>query len=177
MTLILRAGDSPENLIPIVRAQLSEIDPNVPMFRAQSFDKLLDSSVSRPRFQTILFGAFGVLALTLALGGVYGVLTYAVSQRVQELGVRLCLGARTSDIAKLLARQSLLPVALGSAAGLAGAMAVARWIGGMLYGVRPLDATTFAIAPMIILVASLAAIYFPIRRAIAFDPVVALRAE
>jgi putative ABC transport system permease protein len=177
MTLVLRAADDPRTLVPFVRAQLSEIDPNVPLFNTRTFAEMLDTSIARPRFQTALFGAFGALALALAIGGVYGVLTYTISQRVHELGIRRCLGARTGDIAGLLARQSLIPVTVGAAVGLAGAAALTRWIGALLYGIRPLDPTTFALVPVIILLASLMAIYSPIRRATAFEPARALRAD
>jgi ABC-type antimicrobial peptide transport system permease subunit len=173
----LRTAENQPASIPLLRAQIAEIDPNVPLFDVRNFAELFDTSIARPRFQTILFGAFGILALALAAGGVYGVLSYTVSQRVHELGMRMCLGARTGDIVRLLARQSLIPVALGAAAGLACAALLTRWIGTLLYGIGPLDAATFALAPSIILVASLAAIYGPIRRATAFDPAVALRAE
>ena len=176
MTLVLRAADDPRSLIPILRSQISEIDPNVPLFNTRTFGELLDTSMARPRFQTVLFGAFGVLALGLAISGVYGVLSYTVSQRVQELGIRRCLGAGTGDITWLLARQSLTPVTLGAAIGLAGAAALTRWIGALLFGVRPLDPVTFAMVPVIILLASLFAIYSPIRRATAFEPAIALRA-
>ena len=178
MTVVVRAGgDSPLALVPLVRQQLSEMDPNVPMYNAREFTELLESSVARPQFQTLLFGVFGVLALTLALCGVYGVLAHAVTQRVHELGVRLCLGAGTGDIAWLLARQSLGPVALGIGIGLLGAAGVSRLVDAMLYGIHPLDGVTFLVAPLTIFVTSLASIYAPIRRATGFDPMVALRTD
>jgi putative ABC transport system permease protein len=178
MSLVLRAGgDDPGTLIPLVRAQLSEMDPNVPLYGTRSFAELMDNSIARPRFQTVLFGAFALLALVLALGGVYGVLTYTIGQRSHELGIRRCLGARTSDIVSLLALQSLVPVAVGAGIGLVGATALARWVGALLYGVHPLDPGTFALVPMIILATSLVATFGPIHRATAIDPAVALRVD
>src|SRR6202041_457114 len=108
---VFGAGRVPNRRISLVREQLSAMDPNVPLYGTRSFAELMDNSIARPRFQTALFGAFGLLALVLALGGVYGVLTYTISQRAHELGVRRCLGAKTGDIVRLLALQSLLPVA------------------------------------------------------------------
>jgi putative ABC transport system permease protein len=177
MTLVLRAGGNPNSLIPLVREQLSAMDPNVPLYGTRSFAELMDNSIARPRFQTALFGAFGLLALVLALGGVYGVLTYTISQRAHELGVRRCLGARTGDIVRLLALQSLLPVAFGTGIGLVAATALARWVGALLYGVRPLDPGTFVLVPIIILATSLVATFAPIRRATAIEPAVALRLD
>jgi putative ABC transport system permease protein len=177
MTLVLRAGGNPNSLIPLVREQLSAMDPNVPLYGTRSFAELMDNSIARPRFQTALFGAFGLLALVLALGGVYGVLTYTISQRAHELGVRRCLGAKTGDIVRLLALQSLLPVAFGTGIGLVAATALARWVGALLYGVRPLDPGTFVLVPIIILATSLVATFAPIRRATAIDPAVALRLD
>jgi putative ABC transport system permease protein len=174
MTLVIRA-DRPSGLIAAVRSELSQMDPNVPLFSARTFSELRDASVASPWLRTLLFGAFALLALALAMGGVYGVLSYTVTQRMHELGLRMCLGARPSDIAGLLLGHSMIPVVLGIVVGLAGAFAAERWIATLLYGVNRLDLWTFGAMPAALAIASLVAIYGPIRRATTCDPVAAMR--
>jgi len=176
MTLVLRCDD-PHRLIPIVRSEIAAMDPLVPPSNVRTLSELIDNSMSRSRFQTLLFGAFGVLALALACGGVYGVVAHTVSKRIYEFGVRACLGATRRDIAWLLVRESLRPLTGGTAAGIVGAMVSARLMSRLLYETRPLDTPAFVIAPTILLLVSVAAAYGPIRRATRANPAVALRAN
>jgi putative ABC transport system permease protein len=174
MTLVIRAH-RPVALTAAVRNELAQMDPNIPLFNARTFSELRDASVESPWFRTLLFGAFALVALALAVGGVYGVISYTVNQRMHELGLRMCLGARPSDIAWLLGRQSLVPVVLGIVLGLAGAMATQRWIAALLYSVRSYDWWTLLAIAAVLTMVSLAAIRGPIRRASACDPAVAMR--
>jgi putative ABC transport system permease protein len=174
MTLVIRA-DRPSRLVAAVRSELSQMDPNIPLFNARTLSELRDASVESPWFRTLLFGAFALVALALAMGGVYGVLSYTVTQRMHELGLRMCLGARQSDIAWILVRHSMMPVVPGIVLGLAGAMATQRWITALVSGIDRLDPWTFGVMPAALAMASFAAIYGPIRRATTCDPVVAMR--
>jgi putative ABC transport system permease protein len=176
MTLVLRCDD-PHRLIPIVRSEIAAMDPLVPPSNVRTLSELIDNSMSRSRFQTLLFGAFGVLALALACGGVYGVVAHTVSKRNYEFGVRACLGATRRAIAWLLVRESLRPLTGGTAAGIVGAMVSARLMSRLLYETHPLDTPAFVIAPTILLLVSVAAAYGPIRRATRANPAVALRAN
>jgi putative ABC transport system permease protein len=174
MTLVVRT-DRPTAVPASLRTELAQMDPNIPPFNVRTLDELRDASVASPRFRTLLFGAFALVALALAMGGVYGVLSYTVTQRMHELGLRMCLGARQSDIAWLVIRHSMAPVALGVVLGLAGAMATQRWAAASLYGVNRLDSWTFIAMPATLAVAALAAIAGPLWRATTSDPVVAMR--
>jgi len=176
MTLVVRAA-KPSGLTAALRSELSQMDPNVPLYNARTLSELRDASVASPWFRMILFGAFALMALALAVAGVYGVLSYTVSQRRHELGLRLCLGARGSDIAWLLVRQGMTPVAAGIVLGMLGALVSQRSVAGLVYGVGRTDPWTFGAMPLILALASLAAICGPIRRAASCDPSEALRAS
>lgn len=139
--------------------------------------RLLATSMARPRFQTNLLAAFASLAICLALAGVYGVLSYHVSQRVHEIGVPMCLGASGRDVIWLFVRQAMAPVTLGTALGLVGAVWTARIVAGLLFGVNPLDLLTFLAPPVLLLVGALLAIYLPARRATRVEASVALQAN
>jgi putative ABC transport system permease protein len=175
MNLLVRTSVAPESLIGSVRSQIASIDPDQPLTNIQTVDELVSSSRSQPRFITILLAAFSATALTLTIVGIYGVLAYSVSQRLQEFGIRLALGAARGDIMGMVLKQGLLLSGIGIAIGLAAAFALTRLMSSMLFGIGPLDLRTFALAPMVFLAVALFASYLPARRATKVSAVEALR--
>ena len=160
-----------------MRDAISAIDPHLPLYRVQPLDEIYSASLGRDRFLLTLVAIFAALALLLASMGVYGVTAEATSQRTQEIGIRVALGATSSEIAALILRQGVVVAAVGVATGLAVAGAATRVLSGVLFGVQPLDATTFAVVAALIGTAALLASAIPARRAARLDPLVALRRE
>ena len=140
-------------------------------------DEFVSDSVAAPRFRTLLLGTFAALALVLAAAGIYGVVSYWVTQRTHEIGVRMALGASRQDVMKLVLGQELAWALGGVGAGLAAALALTRLISSLLYQIRPLDPLSFTAVPLVLLAVALAASYIPARRATKVDPMVALRHE
>jgi putative ABC transport system permease protein len=153
------------------------VDKDTPVNHIQSMAMIISKSVAEPRFRTWLLSAFAVAGLALTLIGIYGVISYSVGQRTQEIGIRVALGAQPESIFRLILGQGLRLALLGAVAGLLGAFAVTRLIAGELFGVKPADpATLIGTVLLMFLVASLAS-YLPARRATRVDPVIALRQE
>ena len=166
-----RALDAP------VREGIHRVDPALPAYRPQSLESLVAESILQPRFRAWLLGTFGGLALLLASIGIYGVIAYGVAQRRPEIGIRLALGAPTRSVVGLVLWNGMLPVLAGIAAGLGVALLGARVVAGLLYGVAPTDALTFATVTIVLAATGLAAAYVPARRAARVDPLAAIRAE
>jgi putative ABC transport system permease protein len=177
MTLVVRAAGDPAALASAVRGALAQMDRNVPLSDVRTLDTVLGRVSAAPRLRTLLVGGFAVLAVVLALVGVYGVVGYLVSQRTREIGVRLALGARRADVLGLLVRQGMGPVLAGVAVGLAVAVVASRLLTGMLFGVAPTDVGTYAGAAALLAAAALVATIVPARRATRIDPVAALRLD
>lgn len=175
MNLLVRTDVDPHSLVSEVRAQVAAIDPEQPVTGIQTIDELLDSSRAQPRFTMLLLGAFSATALVLAVVGIYGVLAYSVTQRQQEMGVRLALGATRENILRLIVGQGLGLALIGVAAGLLAALALTRVMVSMLYDVSARDFTTFALTPLAFVAIALLACYLPARRATQADPTEALR--
>ena len=175
MHLLVRTAVPPQNMAQSVRAQISAVDADQPVNNIQTVDELIASSRSEPRFTMLLLGGFSVLALALAVIGIYGVLAYSVAQRRQELGIRLALGAERSHILLLVVRQGLTVAIAGIALGLLAALLLTRLMSSMLYEIGARDLTTFALTPLVILAIALLASYLPARRATKVDPIEALR--
>jgi putative ABC transport system permease protein len=159
-----------------MREKMRAISPDVPA-KFTTMEASLSESVAAPRFRTLLLGIFAGLAVCLALAGVYGVMSYVVGQRANEIGLRMALGASPGEILRLVLRQALVLAGLGIVIGFAGAAAVTRLLTSMLFGVKPSDPATYAVVIGIVLVAALLASYIPARRAMRVDPMVALRYE
>ncbi len=173
----LRAGGAPESLSRAVENAIHEVDPQQPVTNVLLMDEIVSKSIGAQRFNALLLGALALLALVLAAVGIYGVVSYLVTQRTQEIGVRVALGATRSDVLSLVLRQGLGAVVLGLALGLGGAFAVSRLLESLVQGVSAADPFTFIAAPVVLFAVAVASIYLPARRAAGVDPVIALRAE
>jgi putative ABC transport system permease protein len=176
-SMVLRTSGDPSALAGAVRALVRELDTEQPMARLQTMESVISESVAQPRFRTALLGTFGALAVVLAAIGLHGVLAHTVAQRSREIGIRMALGARTQDVLVLVLHQGMRLVLIGMAVGLAGALALARLLSGLLFGVTPTDPVTFAVVPLLLATVALAACYLPARRASRVDPMKALRCE
>jgi macrolide transport system ATP-binding/permease protein len=177
VTLVARTADSPERVTAAVRGEIHALDPDLPIESQETVEAHLGFSLLPARIAGAVLGAFGLFGLLLASLGVYGVLAYAVSQRVREIGVRVALGARGADIVGLVLGEGMRLVAIGIGLGLVVALATARLIRGFLYGLSPLDPVTFAgVAGLFAAIAALAS-YLPALRAARLNPVDALRSE
>jgi putative ABC transport system permease protein len=174
--VIRTAGDA-GSLAPEVRSEIASVDGDLPVFGVMTMDNVLASSVEQRQFATSLLAGFACLALLMAAIGLYGVLSYAVTERTHEMGVRMALGARASDVLRLVVGHGMRVALAGIVIGLVGAAAVTRVLSRMLFGVSPLDPMTFAAVAAVLITAALLASYIPARRAADVDPMVALRYE
>ena len=156
---------------------MQKLDADLAVFNVKSMQDLVGGSLAQPRFRTLLLGVFAGVALILAATGLYGVIAYAVTQRTNELGVRMALGAQKSDVLKLVVGEGAQLAAMGIGIGLVVAFPLMRIISRLLFGVNAADPVTFGATALVILVVTLAASYLPALRAIKVDPVVALRCE
>jgi ABC-type antimicrobial peptide transport system permease subunit len=157
--------------------QLHAMDPELPFAQARTLDEIVEQQIGSQRFTMLLLGAFAALGLALAAVGVYGVVSYSVAQSRRELGVRLALGAAKTRVLTRVVAKGLRLALVGVAAGVAGALAVTRFLSGLLYGVTPADPPTFAAASLVLMLVVLIASYLPARRAANIDPMVTLRHE
>jgi putative ABC transport system permease protein len=174
--LVLTASD-PATIAAAVTGIVHEVDPSVPVNEVTTLDGLLSRSLSPRRFAMVLIGVLAVLALVLSAVGIYGVMSYTVGQRTQEIGVRMALGAQPKNmLALVLGRGAGLALA-GILAGTLGALALTRFLSSLLFGVAPKDPLTFAGVALLLFAVALAACYVPARRAMRVDPMVALRYE
>jgi len=176
-TLLVRTSAEPLAIVPAVRRVIHGIDKNQPMAEIGTLEESLALSTAMPRFTTSIIGAVSGFALLIAVVGVYGLLAYTVAQRMPELGIRLTLGASPWQVSWLLLKQAMLRVLAGVTGGLLAAWWLARGLESLLFGVRPHDAATFAAVAGVLVLASLAAVLAPARRAMKIDPSIALRAE
>lgn len=160
-----------------VRRTIAGIDPDQPISDVQPMEARIAHSLVSRRFTLIVLGSFAGIALVLAAMGIYGIVPFSVQARTHEIGVRMALGAGPRDVLGMVVSQAMSTAALETVLGLAGALAVRRVIGGLLYGVSPFDGATFAAIPAGLLAVALAAAYLPARRAALVDPAAALRMD
>lgn len=175
--IVARSHGDLNALALTIRKEVAAIAPGVPVTRVRTMDEVVAESRSRPRFLTQLLAVFSITALILASVGIYGVISYSVAQRTREFGVRMALGARASDVLRLVLNRGISLTLLGLLIGLAGSMALTRFLSTLLFGVTATDPLTFAIVPMVLTAVALFASYFPARRATRVDPLQALRYE
>jgi putative ABC transport system permease protein len=177
LTLAVRTGSDPHNAISAVTSAIHEVGPDIPVVNVLSMDDVIAQSVAPQRFNLLLLASFAGLALLLAAVGIYGVLSYTVRRRVREIGIRMALGASSSDVLKMVVTDGMKPILFGVAIGLAAALALSRLIASLIFGVRPTDPLTFAsVAAMLIGVGILANI-LPAYRATRIEPLQTLREE
>ena len=177
MSLVVRTTVEPSSMIKTVKDQVYAVDKDQPMYKIRTMDQVVADSESSPRFTLILLGVFAAAALVLAAVGIYGVISYTVTQRTREIGIRIALGAERSDVVRLVVGQGAALSISGVAAGLAAAFALTRLISSLLFGVSATDPMIFATASVFLAAVALLASYIPARRAMKVDPMVSLRYE
>jgi putative ABC transport system permease protein len=178
VTLVARTTASDAaSIMPALRGLIREVDKDLPLWNVRTMNSLLSESVARRRFNMTLLGIFALVALLLASLGIYGVMSYLVTQRTHEIGIRLALGAQPADVLKMVLKQGMLLVGAGVAVGLVCAFALTRSMSSLLYGVSATDPGTFGLISLFLLLVAFAANYIPARRATKVDPMVALRYE
>jgi ABC-type antimicrobial peptide transport system permease subunit len=170
-------GSDPLALVNAVRAAVQEVDRELPITRVETMDAALADSISTERLMTWLLAAFAAVALIMAAAGLYGVIAYTVTQRTQEIGVRMALGADPGAVVRLVAAEGLWLTAAGMIGGTLAAAIVSRTLRGMLFGVSPADPLTYGAVLAIFAATACAALIVPARRALRVDPLAALRAE
>jgi len=175
--VVIRTKGNAGNLIAAVRKELQQLDPDQPIAAIKTMEQWMNTAVAEPRYRTTLIGLFAALALLLATIGIYGVMSYSVTQRTHEIGVRMALGARQSDVMKMVVRQGMLLVLIGVGLGLAVAIALTRVMATLLFGITARDPLTFVVVAGLLAVVALLACYLPARRATKVDPLTALRYE
>ena len=177
VSLLVRSASSPSSLVPAIRDAIHEVDKDQPIYRVMTMEELVSNSVAQKRFVMILLAIFAGVALLLAAVGIYGVMSYSVTQRTHEIGIRMALGAQAGDVLKMVVRQGMVITLIGVGVGLAGAFLVTRFISSFLFGIGSYDPVTFAAIPLILTGVALVACFVPARRATKVDPMIALRYE
>jgi putative ABC transport system permease protein len=177
MTLLVRTTVEPLSIVGAVRQAVWSIDPNQPISNVTTLEKVVADSIAQRRLNMLLMGLFGGLAMLLSAVGIYGLLSHAVTQRTQEMGIRIALGAQVGDVLRLVLKQGMTLALAGLGIGLICAFALTRLIRGLLFGVGPNDAMTFIVVAGVLTIVALLACYLPARRATKVDPLIALRYE
>jgi len=177
VTMLVHTATEPQSLAASVRNEIRKMDPGLVPSQARTMEEIIGRSTSDRRFTMLLFVSFAALAVVLAAIGLYGVVSYAVSQRTTEIGIRMALGATGSDVNRLVVMQGMRPALAGIALGLAGAVAASQVLRSLLFGVTPIDPLTFALVPPALLAVAALACYVPATRAAHLNPTVALRAD
>jgi len=177
MTLFVRTTGKPTDLAQALRAEVFAIDRNQPVYSLKTLDQRVVETIALSRSLMLLFSGFALLALVLACVGIYGVVSYSVSQRTREIGIRMALGARAVDVLRLVLKNGMTLVIAGVASGVAGALALTRFLTTLLFGVTPTDTTTFVVVSVVLALVALVACLVPARRATKVDPLVALKYE
>ena len=174
---VIRTTGDPLSYAPSIRREMLTLDSQQPVRNIRTMEEVIATSIASPRFHMLLLALFGAIALTLSGIGIYGVIAYGVTQRTQEIGIRMALGAQMRDVLRLVLMQGLKLTIIGVVIGLAASFALTRALTTLLFGVRPTDVLTFAIVSIVLVAVALVASYLPARRATKVDPLVALRDE
>jgi predicted lysophospholipase L1 biosynthesis ABC-type transport system permease subunit len=177
MNIVLRTAVAPTSVSEPARRAVWSLDPSLPLTNLQTMEDAVFGSMARPRFLTMLLGAFGGLALLLAAVGTYGVMSYFVAERRREMGIRMALGAESGGVLALVLLQSLKIAGVGLVLGLGAALALSRFVESWLYGVSAFDTVTFVAVPAVLALVAVAACMVPALRATRVDPVVVLKSE
>jgi putative ABC transport system permease protein len=177
MTVLIKGASDPNQLISSVRNAVKEIDPEQPIYNPRTMDEIRAESVAPERLNLTLLSLFAGIALVLAIVGIYGVMSYSVTQRTHEIGIRMAIGARPRDVFKMILGQGMKLALIGVGIGLLSAFGLTRLMETMLFGVEPTDATTFAGISALLIGIALLACYLPGRRATKVEPTVSLRYE
>ena len=177
MSLLVRGRGNPADLAAAVRQEIARIDPDQPVSNVQTMDDALAGSIARPRLETALMAGFAAVALLLAALGIFGVVAWSVSQRTNEIGIRMALGAAPGNVLAMILWQAFRTIGAGQALGLAGALLLTRFLKSVLFGVSAHDPVTFATVILVLGATALIACLLAARRAIGVDPVIVLRQE
>jgi putative ABC transport system permease protein len=177
MTIVARAANDPYTLAKSIAETVRSVDKDVPTYEANTVEDYLNGTVAIPRFNTFLLGMFAGLALLLTAVGLYGVISYSVAQRTHEIGIRMALGAQSSDMLQLVVGQGLRLALVGVGLGLIAALMSTRFLSSLLFGITSTDPLAFAGVVFLLLSVVILACYVPARRAMSVDPMVALRYE
>jgi len=175
--VVVRSNLSSSSVAASIRKATHEIDKDLPVTDIATLPETLDASVAQPRFRTLLIGLFGLIALLLAAVGIFGVISYSVSRRTHEIGIRVALGATPANVLRLVLGESAKLVLLGLAWGIPAALGLTRFLASLLFEVHPADPLTFIGVAILLTLVALIACYVPARRAMRVDPMVALRYE
>ncbi|HMJ07214.1 MAG TPA: FtsX-like permease family protein, partial [Chthoniobacterales bacterium] len=176
-SLIVRTAGEPTQMLTAIREQIWKLDRQQPLYNVRTVDQVLAQSIARPRFNMLLITILAGVALVLAAVGIYGVISYSVSQRIHEIGVRMALGATTGDVLRLVVGQGMLLAGIGLGVGLLAAFGLTRVMASLLFGVSVTDPITYGGLALLLGLIALLACYIPARRATKVNPVTALRAE
>ena len=177
MDLVIRTSSDPARLVNAVRHEVHSISKTAPIFNVASLDQRLDASLAPRRFQSLLMTLLAAIALGLTTIGVYGLMHYSVTQRTHEIGIRMALGARATEVLRMVVRQGMTLVVIGLGAGTAGSLLVTRFLSRLLFGVTPTDPLTFTLVAAAVAAVALFACCIPAWRAARIDPLAALRNE
>jgi len=177
MFLVVRTSSEPSSLIASVRSAIQSVDPDQPLFSVRTMETIVSASMAQKRFATFLLGIFAIVAMLLASIGIYGVMSYSVSQRTHEIGIRMALGASAQDVLRLVVGRGMLLAVIGVALGLVAAFWATRAMSSLLFGVTTTDTMTFVLIPIALAAVASVASYLPARRATRVDPMSALRNE
>jgi len=177
MTLVVKTDGDPSSLTTSVRGVIRRLDPNLPVADVRTMDQVVGAALATPRFTSVLLSIFAALALTLSAIGIYGVLSYLVSRRTREIGIRVAIGAQRADVIRMVLGSGLSLALIGIAGGIALALAITRLLRGLLHGVTPADPLTFAGVAVLLTAVAIVASTVPAWRASRVDPVLALKSE
>jgi putative ABC transport system permease protein len=173
--VVLRTTGDPMQLSRSATETIHSIDPSLPVSSIRTMDEVISTATSRPRFLTLLLGLFSGLAMALAAVGIYGVMAYSVTQRTQEIGIRMALGAKPMDVLSMVLKNGMLMTLIGMVVGIVSSIFLTKLMNSLLFGVTATDVTTFVTVPFVLVIVALGACYIPARRATRVDPLIALR--